>query len=66
MEQNSLPSSPDLINGQTFGSLQQAPQLTQQPWRFSETGNIDVKVLFVLATQVFLSAITRYSQESFG
>jgi hypothetical protein len=46
-----------------FGSLQHAPQLTHWPLRVSETGNIAVKVLFVLASQVFLvSVIKRYFQ----
>jgi hypothetical protein len=56
-----LSSCVNFRNGQTFGSLQHAPQLTHSPLRLSETGNIAVKVLFVLASQVFLlTAINRY------
>jgi len=61
MEQSNLLSGVNFKNGQTFGSLQHAPQFTHWPLRLSETGNTAVKVLFVLASQVFLlSAINRY------
>jgi hypothetical protein len=43
-----------LRKGQTFGSLQQAPQFTQWPWRCFETGSMQVKVLLIFAAQVFL------------
>jgi hypothetical protein len=54
MEQSDLLSGVNFRNGQTFGSLQHAPQLMHLPVRFSETGNTAVKVLFILASQVFL------------
>ena len=54
MEQSNLLSGVIFRNGQTFGSLQHAPQFTHWPLRFSETGNTAVKVLFVLANHVFL------------
>jgi len=58
-----LLSGVNFRNGQTFGSLQHAPQFTHWPLRLSETGNIAVKVLFILASQVFfLSAISRIFQ----
>jgi preprotein translocase subunit SecY len=61
MEQSTLPSGESLMNRQTFGSLQHAPQLTHLPLRLLETGNIEVNVLFILASQVFLlSAINLY------
>jgi len=61
MEQSILLSGVNFRNGQTFGSLQHAPQLTHWPLRLLETGNIAVKVLFVLASHVFLlSVINRY------
>jgi hypothetical protein len=58
-----LLSGVNFKNGQTFGSLQQAPQFTHAPLRFFETGNTAVKVLFVLASHVFLlSAISSIFQ----
>ena len=61
MEQRALSSGVDFRNGQTLGSLQHAPQFTHLPLRLSETGKIAVKVLFVLASQVFLlSVINRH------
>jgi len=61
MEQQALSSGVNFRNGQTLGSLQHAPQLTHSPLRLSETGNIAVKVRFVLASHVFLlSVINRY------
>jgi len=54
MEQSALLSGVNFRKGQTFGSLQHAPQLTHLPVRFSETGKTAVKVLFILASQVFL------------
>jgi hypothetical protein len=62
MEQYVLPSGMDLRNGQTFGSLQHAPQFMHSPLRVSETGNTAVTVLFVLATHVLLSAINQIIQ----
>jgi hypothetical protein len=59
-----LLSGVNFRNGQTFGSLQQAPQFTHAPLRFFETGNTAVNVLFVLASQVFLlSAINGIVQK---
>lgn len=61
MEQSNLLSGVNFRNGQSFGSLQHAPQFTHSPLRVSETGNIAVKVLFVLASNVFLlSVIIQY------
>jgi hypothetical protein len=60
MEQRALPSGVNLRNGQMFGSLQHAPQFTHWPLRLSETGKIAVKVRFILASHVLLSAINRY------
>lgn len=54
MVQSSLPFSACFRKGQTLGSLQHAPQLTHCPLRLSETGRSDVKVLPILADQVFL------------
>ena len=54
MEQQALSSGVNFRNGQTLGSLQHAPQFTHWPLRLSETGNTAVKVLFILASQVFL------------
>jgi len=50
-----------LRNGQALGSLQQAAQLIHSPLRLLETGSTEVKILFILASQVFLllSAIIR-------
>jgi hypothetical protein len=61
MEQRDFPSGPYLRKGQTLGSLQQAAQLIHLPLRLLETGSIEVKVLFILADQVFLllSAISQ-------
>jgi len=42
-----------LRKGHTLGSLQHAPQLTHRPFRLSQTGNIEVKILFILADHVF-------------
>jgi len=55
-----------LRNGQALGSLQQAAQLIHLPLRLLETGSTEVKVLFILASQVFLllSAISRYFRNS--
>jgi hypothetical protein len=39
---------------QTFGSLQHAPQLIHSPFRFFETGSVEVKVLLAFADHVFL------------
>jgi len=62
MVQYDLPSGLYFRKGQTFGSLQHAPQPTHLPLRFLETGSIAVIVLFVLASHVFLfcSAIIGY------
>jgi len=57
MLQNTLPSGESFMNGQTFGSLQHAPQFTHSPLRLLETGNTAVKVLFVLASHVFLLSV---------
>jgi len=57
MEQSDLLSGVNFRNGQMFGSLQHAPQLMHLPERFSETGNTAVKVLFILASQVFFLSI---------
>jgi hypothetical protein len=54
MEQSNLLSGVNFRNGQMLGSLQHAPQFTHSPLRLSETGNIAVKVRFVLASHVFL------------
>jgi len=54
MEQWDFPFESYLRKGQTFGSLQQAPQLRHRPLRLLETGRTEVKVLFTLANQVFL------------
>ena len=48
-----MPSGLYLRKGHTLGSLQQAPQLIHWPLRLGETGSIEVKVLFILAGQVF-------------
>ncbi|HUT47594.1 MAG TPA: hypothetical protein VMX36_15030 [Sedimentisphaerales bacterium] len=53
MEQRALLSGVNFRNGQTLGSLQQAPQLTHSPLRLSETGSTAVKVLLIFAHQVF-------------
>jgi hypothetical protein len=53
MEQKEEPSSLYLRKGQTFGSLQQVPQLTQCPTRFFATGKRQVAVLLSLAVHVF-------------
>jgi hypothetical protein len=47
-----------------LGSLQHSPQLIHWPLRLLETGSTAVKVLFILAGQVFLflSAIKGISQ----
>jgi hypothetical protein len=54
MEQKALSPGPLLRNAQTFGRLQHAPQLMHCPVRFSETGSIEVTVLLVFASHVFL------------
>jgi len=54
MEQYVLPSGLRFRKGQSFGNLQQAPQFVHCPLRLLETGSIEVKVLFILADQVFL------------
>jgi len=48
-----LPSGLYLRNQQTFGSLQQAPQLTHLPFLCCETGRMAVRVRLSLAAQVF-------------
>jgi hypothetical protein len=48
-----VPSARCLRNAQGLGNLQHAPQLTQTPLRFWETGSTEVKVLLVLAVQLF-------------
>jgi len=51
-----------LRNGQALGSLQQAAQLIHSPLRLLETGSTEVKILLILADQVFLflSAISSH------
>ena len=51
--QMALPWASNLSQGQTFGSLQQAPQRIHWPWRVFETGKKAVTVRFNLAAQVF-------------
>lgn len=60
MEQYIFPSEPFFMNGHTFGSLQQAPQLMQCPLRSSETGSRHVKVRLSFAAQVFLWLLAIY------
>jgi len=56
MVQRDFPSTPYLRKGHTFGSLQQAPQRIHRPLRLVDTGRIEVKVRFILASQVFCAA----------
>jgi len=42
-----LPSGAVLKNGHLYPSEQHRPQLTHEPFRFFETGNIEAKVLFI-------------------
>jgi hypothetical protein len=49
-----LPWASNLSQGQTLGSLQQAPQRRHWPRRFFETGKKAVTVRLSLAAQVFL------------
>jgi hypothetical protein len=53
ISQQLRPSGLCFRKGQTYGSLQHAPQLTHAPLRFFETGNTEVSVLFVFAISVF-------------
>jgi hypothetical protein len=57
MVQRDFPSESHRRKGQTFGSLQQAPQWPHWPVRLLETGNTAVTVLFIFADQVFRVSI---------